>query len=175
MDEPTTVDPAAFRRAMSRWTTGVTVVTTRDGAHDLGLTVNSFLSVSLAPPSVMVSIGDESNSAPVIRRTKRFAVNVLREGQSAISTQMAQVGTGDSKFQGVGIHRGTTGLALIDGALLSLECRVVGELRASDHGLFLGEVVGVDLGEDGLPLVFYHSGYSESVGADSVRLPSPRR
>ncbi|MGI0054345.1 MAG: flavin reductase family protein [Thermoplasmata archaeon] len=175
MDVPTPVNPIVFRRAMGRWATGVSVVTTRGMERDFGLTVNSFASVSLRPPSVLVSIGDESDSAPVIRASGTFGVSVLRDDQAEVSTRMARVGQGEAKFEGVRFHRSPSGIAWLDGALFSIECRVTGELRASDHTLFLGEVLSIQEGGDGLPLLFYHSDYARSAGPETVRLPPPRR
>ncbi len=75
---PAPVDGAEFRNLMARWATGVSVVTARDGALDAGLTVNALLSVSLAPPSVLVSLTEDADTTPVIERTGLFAVNLLR-------------------------------------------------------------------------------------------------
>ncbi|MEM0129063.1 MAG: flavin reductase family protein [Thermoplasmata archaeon] len=165
------VDPAAFRRAMARWATGVCVVTGRapEGA-DVGLTVNAFLSVSLAPPSVLVSIGDESNSADVIRQTGRFAVTVLASDQEAVSRRMATVVPPAAKFRDLPLRRSPHGLAWIEGGLAFLECAVAGAHRAHDHWLLEGIVEVAELGPDRLPLLFFRSRYGTAEPPDAVRL-----
>lgn len=167
------VDPAAFRRWMGHWSTGVCVVTAREGERDFGLTVNAFLSVSLEPPTVLVSLGEEANTTPVILRTRRFAVNLLRADQSALSRRFSQVGAVDTKFDGVALHRGPDGLAWLDGSLGALACRVSAEHSAGDHRLILGEVVGMEAGAEGLPLLFFRGRYGEAEGNDRVRLAPP--
>jgi flavin reductase (DIM6/NTAB) family NADH-FMN oxidoreductase RutF len=171
VSEATRPDSAAFRRAMSLWATGVGVVTTRGPDGDHGLTVNAFLSVTLEPPTVLISVGDEATSSPTIRETRRFALSVLRADQADISVRMATGREGRPKFEGLPLRRSTGGLAWIEGALVRLECEVKAEYRAADHWLFLGEVVALETGPDGLPLVFYRSRYGEPVGPDQVRLP----
>ncbi len=159
---------------MSLWATGVTVVTARARDRDLGLTVNAFLSVTLDPPTVLVSVGDDALSSPAIRETRRFALSILRADQAEISARMAQAGEGPAKLEGLRLRRSPGGLAWIDGALASLECEIRAEYRAADHWLFLGEVVALESGPDGLPLIFYRSRYGEPVGPEQVRLP-PRK
>ncbi len=166
------VDPARFRQAMGRWATGVCVVTTRDGERDLGLTVNAFLSVALDPPTVLVSIGDESNSAEAIRRSARFAITVLRADQEDVGRRMALDRPPAEKFQNLPLRRSPRGLAWVEGGLASLECHVVASYRAHDHWLILGEVETIEIGADGLPLLYYRSHYSEGDPPDRVRLPS---
>ena len=75
---------------MSRWATGVSVVTARDGSADAGLTVNAFLSVSLHPPTVLVSLTQDADTTPVIERTGPFAVNFLAADQRALSERFAR-------------------------------------------------------------------------------------
>ena len=166
------VDPARFRQAMGRWATGVSVVTTRDGERDLGLTVNAFLSVALDPPTVLVSIGDESNSADAIRSSGRFALTVLRADQEAVSRRMALDRPPEEKFRGLPLRRSPRGLAWVEGGLASLDCAVVEAHRTQDHWVIFGEVETVEIGPEGLPLLFYRSHYSEADPPDRVRLPS---
>jgi 3-hydroxy-9,10-secoandrosta-1,3,5(10)-triene-9,17-dione monooxygenase reductase component len=169
------VDPAAFRQWMGRWATGVSVVTAREADRDFGLTVNAFLSVSLDPPTVLVSLGEEAYTTPVVLRTGRFAVNVLRADQERLSRHFAQVGGGDSKFSAVALHRRAEGLALLDGTLGAITCSVSAEHPAGDHRLVLGVVRALESGPEGLPLLFYRGHYGESDGSGGLRLPSPGR
>jgi flavin reductase (DIM6/NTAB) family NADH-FMN oxidoreductase RutF len=156
---------------MARWATGVSVVTARLAGHDDGLTVNSFLSVSLAPPRVLISIMIDAEAWTTIRESGAFAVSILSADQRAISERFAKRVSSTEKFAGVAIHRGTTEAALLDGSLAAFECQVTQEIDAGDHWLFLGLVVAVEEGVDDSPLLFYRSGYAEAEPEDRVRLP----
>ena len=164
-----------FRAVMSRWATGVSVVTVRDGATDAGLTVNAFLSVSLSPPSVLVSLQDDVDTLPFLERSRAFAVNILAADQRAVSERFARTVPPAEKFRDLPFHRGTTGAALIDGTLGAIECRLLAVTPAFDHRLALGEVVELEVGHDGPPLLFYRSGYAALDGDDLLRLPPARR
>ena len=161
----------ALREWMRRWATGVAVVTAREGERDFGLTVNAFLSVSLNPPTVLVSLGEEANTTPVISRTKHFAINVLRADQANLSRRFAQPDPSRVKFDGVGLQRGPYGLALLDGTLGSLVCQVSAEYAAGDHRLVLGTVVAFEKGHGRLPLIFFGGGYGEAGERGAVHLP----
>jgi flavin reductase (DIM6/NTAB) family NADH-FMN oxidoreductase RutF len=145
---------------MGRWPTGVAIVTTREGEQDYGLTVNGLLSVSLHPPSLLVSLGDEADSTPVVARSRVFVANFLTAQQQPIGERFARSMPSPEKFRDLPLHRGTTGAAILDGSLGALECRVVSEWRASDHRLFVGAVVAQELGEDLAPLLFHRSRYA---------------
>ena len=158
---PATVPPNSpeFRTLMSRWPTGVSVVTAREGSLDAGLTVNAFLSVSLSPPSVLVSLSTDADTTPIVDRTGLFAVNFLSHHQLRVSQRFALPIAPAEKFAGVPTHRGSTGIALVNETLGAIECRVALRLAAYDHLLFVGEVVRMEVGLDTLPLLFVKSGY----------------
>jgi flavin reductase (DIM6/NTAB) family NADH-FMN oxidoreductase RutF len=168
------VDPTSFRRLMGRWPTGVSVVTSRDGDRDFGLTVNAFLSVSLTPPTILISLGHEADSTEVVRRAGRFAVNVLSQEQRALSERFARTGPPEEKFRGVAIHRGLTGLAILDGTVATLEAAVTKAVAVGDHTLFVGVVDRVDVSGEIAPLVFVRGQYAEPAGPDLLRLPKPK-
>ncbi len=153
-------DPNAFRRLMGRWPTGVAIVTTRTSTADYGLTVNGLLSVSLHPPSLLVSLGDDADSSPVVAQSRVFVANFLTDQQRSISELFARPIPPEEKFRDLPLHRGRTGAAILDGSLGALECRVISEFRAADHRLFVGEVVAQELGADAAPLVFHRSRYT---------------
>lgn len=174
-DPPALVPPADFRSLMSRWATGVSVVTAHEAGTDAGMTVNGLLSVSLEPPSLLISLTRDADTTPVIERSGSFAASFLAAEQRAVSERFAKTLPSAEKFVGLPVHRGQTGAPLLDGALGSVECRVVSTTLAFDHALFLGEVVAVELGPDRTPLVFQHSGYAEPDPEGRLRLPPPRR
>jgi flavin reductase (DIM6/NTAB) family NADH-FMN oxidoreductase RutF len=162
-----------FRTLMSRWPTGVSVVTARERSADVGMTVNAFLSVSLSPPSVLVSLSTDADTTPIVERTGLFAVNFLSHRQLAISQRFALAVPPAEKFAGLPVHRGTTGVALLDGTLGALECRVTHRTTAYDHILFVGEVVRLEVGPDETPLLFARSGYPPSDPEGRVHLGRP--
>jgi flavin reductase (DIM6/NTAB) family NADH-FMN oxidoreductase RutF len=138
-----------LRQVMGRFATGVTVVTTieRDTIH--GMTANAFLSVSLRPPLVLVSLG-RCRMNEMLPRTKRYGVSVLAHDQEQFAAHFAaqRPATVEPTFLW---HKG---LPLLEGALAHLVCRVVDVHPAGDHVLWIGEVEHLEH-EDGEPLLFY--------------------
>ena len=167
---PSPIDSAEFRALMAHWPTGVSVVTARDGAEDAGLTVNAFLSVSLHPPSVLVSLTQDADTTPIIERTGQFAVNLLAADQRPLSERFARSVPAAEKFEGTAVHRGLTGVALLDGTLGAVECRLSSRVASYDHVLFVGEVVRVERGREAPPLLFFRSAYAEAEGSDRLHL-----
>jgi 3-hydroxy-9,10-secoandrosta-1,3,5(10)-triene-9,17-dione monooxygenase reductase component len=168
---PRHADTARFRRLMARWATGVSVVTAHAAGRDDGLTVNSFISVSLEPPRVLISIMTDSDTLTTIRQSQAFAVNVLAANQRGISERFAKRIPSTEKFAGIALHRGETGAALLDGAMAMFECQVAQEIDVGDHVLFLGGAVALEEGPDAPPLLFYRSGYAEAEPDERLHLP----
>ncbi|MBF8289575.1 MAG: flavin reductase domain protein FMN-binding [Chloroflexi bacterium] len=141
-------DSGRFRQVMGRFATGVTVVTTLEGGRPAGITVNALSSVSLQPPLVMVALDRRRFITPMVRALGRYAVNVLGEGQQALSDCFAHadVTPGRKDFCGAAWHPGSDGLPLLDGAIATLECTVVETFSAGDHDLFIGRVDTLDDG-----------------------------
>jgi len=171
---PDGIAPERYRAAMARWATGVAVVTAHAGDEDAGLTVNALLSVSLRPPALLVSLSTDADTLPVVERGGHFGASFLSAGQRAWSERFARTLPAREKFRDVPIHRGPNGSPLLDGALGAVECRVVARTPAFDHVLLLGEVVHVEEGAEGLPLVYFQSGYAGADGADRLRLSTRR-
>ncbi len=157
------IESDRFRHVMGRFATGVTVVTTLDGARPQGITVNALSSVSLEPALVMVALDRRRFITPIVRATGRYAVNVLGEGQQALSDCFAHaaVSPGREDFCGAAWHAGPTGLPLLEGAIATLECTVVETFSAGDHDLFIGRVDSLDdAGGGGAgPLLYFRRRY----------------
>jgi 3-hydroxy-9,10-secoandrosta-1,3,5(10)-triene-9,17-dione monooxygenase reductase component len=154
----TPVDATTFRHALARFPSGVTVVTVRDDAgRDYGMTVSAFASLSLKPPLVLVCIGDDATIAGAVAAAGQFAVSVLSENQDALATRFAEKDA--DRFAGTKFSRGTSGLALIDGAAAHLECNIVARHRGGDHTIVVGEVVTAGAAEDGRPLIYQRGDY----------------
>jgi flavin reductase (DIM6/NTAB) family NADH-FMN oxidoreductase RutF len=150
-------DPAAFRRACSRFATGVTICTVIDSdGKPQGLTANSFTSVSLEPPMVLICLDHGTNLIEAFRAAGRFAVNVLGREQTEHSIRFAA--RGHDRFESVPWRAGANGAPLIDGALAQFECAVREVVRAGDHDVFLAEVTRCE-SREGDPLVYFSSAY----------------
>lgn len=152
------IDDAAFKLAMSHFTSGVTVVTTEHEGTPYGLTVASFTSLSLHPPLVLVCIEKSVKSHDAIAAAGKFGVSILARNQAELSGRFAS--RVDDKFAGVGIVRGELGVPLLAGAITTLECRVQAQLPGGDHTIFVGEVAEAKSAE-GDPLVYYRSAYRD--------------
>lgn len=135
----TALDPRALRNAFGSYMTGVTVVTTRSPSGEaLGFTANSFTSVSLDPPLLLVCPGRFLSSFNSFATCTHFSVNVLSEGQEEVSNTFARF-KGD-RFASVPHRYDDFGSPLIDGALAQFSCAVEKAIEAGDHSILLGRV-----------------------------------
>lgn len=133
-------DPKDFRGALGSFVTGVTIVTTRcDEDGDVGVTANSFNSVSLDPPMVLWSLALNARSRPAFERSDHFAVHVLATDQQDLSNRFARSGT--DKFAGLELSRGTGEVPLLPGCAACFQCRTAYRYEGGDHIIFVGEVV----------------------------------
>jgi len=154
-----TIDPHLFRSAMSRFATGVTVITSRsaDGRR-VGLTANSVASVSLEPPLVLFCLGADSELRDVFRESGMFAINVLNAEQEHLSRLFAD--STDDKWTGIAFAEGRDGCPLLAGALAHIECRTKAVHEEGDHDIFVGRVVAMEMVDPGSgPLVYFGGGY----------------
>jgi flavin reductase (DIM6/NTAB) family NADH-FMN oxidoreductase RutF len=156
-EEARGLDRRELRNALGAFATGVTVVTAAgDGGWRVGVTANSFTSLSLEPPLVLWCLARESSSLPAFREAPHFAINVLAAGQHHLSRLFARSGV--DKFAGVDVRPGVHGIPMLDGALAHYVCRSVRQIEAGDHVIFIGEVESYELFE-GEPLVFHSGSY----------------
>jgi len=151
-------DELELRRILGHFATGVSVVTTSVGGEPHGLTVNSFASLSLDPPQVLVCLKRENRSYPAFVRAAHFAVNVLAEGQLGLARLFA--GTGEGKFRSVDHAPGAaSGAPLLAGAHAWLECEVVRRIASpGTHEIVIGRLLAHALG-DAPPLLFHRGRY----------------
>jgi flavin reductase (DIM6/NTAB) family NADH-FMN oxidoreductase RutF len=156
-------DSETFRKVMGHFVTGVTVVTAFDDAgRPAGITVNALSSVSLEPPLIVVALDRRRFITPIVHAAGRFAVSILGEHQRALSDCFAgaPVTPGRDAFCGAPWQPGATGLPLLDGAIATLECTVVGTHPVGDHDLFIGQVEALANDEhDPRPLLYYRRRY----------------
>ena len=147
-----------FRDVLGRYASGVTVVTTLVDGEPIGMTCQSFTSVSLDPPLVAFLPTRQSRAFASIQRTRIFCVNFLASNQGAVSEKMAS--GGDDKFAGVAWTQSrATGSPLLEGIVGHVDCTVHAIHEAGDHHLVLGNVVDLAVGEAAEPLVYYRGGY----------------
>lgn len=154
------VDHRDFRDAMGRFATGVTIVTAMSPAgRPVGVTVNSFASVSLEPPLVLFSLDRAANSLEPFAAGRHFAVNVLNEDQSDLSQTFAS--RLDDKFDGINWRQGRNGCPLFDDVLAVVECTTATIHEGGDHVIFIGAVDNVDVSPaGGRPLLYYAGAYA---------------
>ncbi|MFA7429586.1 MAG: flavin reductase family protein [Rhodospirillaceae bacterium] len=156
------LDLRAFRTALGGFATGVGVVTARDtGGRPVGMTINSFSSVSLDPPLVLWSIGRTSPSFAVFTTAKHWAVNVLAEDQEALSNTFAR--PAPDKFEGVDWAPGMAGAPLLAGTVARFECRTEHLYDGGDHIILVGRVEAFDHA-GGKPLLFTGGRYGRVAG-----------
>ena len=153
----TTIEQHHFRRVCSKYATGITILTVLDslGAPH-GMTVNSFTSVSLSPPLILVCIDRQTPILSHFTPETRFGVNVLHEEQKELSTWFAR--SGHDRFSGMEWRPGETGVPILPGMLATLECEVTQMIEAGDHVVVIGAALHATWRE-GQPLVYFNSSY----------------
>ncbi len=149
-----TSDERRFREAMGRFATGVTIVSTRDGDQVRAMTANGFLSVSLEPQLILISVRNASRMLETIERAGQFGVSVLAASQRDLSDHFA----GRPNPELVPAFTELEGVPVVDGALAQIATTVDAAHLAGDHTLFVGRVAGFEMGE-GDPLIYHGGAY----------------
>ncbi len=146
-----------FRRALSRFPSGVNVVTTKDAdGRPHGITVSAFCSVSLVPPLVLICIEKSTASHDAFADSEVFVVNMLRKSQQHLSEQFAAPAV--DKFEDVDFRTGIDGVPVLKQALASIECRLRNAFDGGDHTIYVGEVETISV-DEGEPLVYHQGDY----------------
>lgn len=154
-------DAGKFRQALGQFATGVAVMTARDGTgRGIGVTVNSFTSVSLDPPLVSFCLDRSALSFSTFTGVETFAVNILASDQQEVSQTFAR-SLGEDKFTGVICEVDDHGAPLIKGCLAWLSCKRHTIVEAGDHVIILGEVYHLSLGHPGAPLLYFRGKYAK--------------
>jgi len=172
MSTSTKADFTEFRRALGAFTTGVTVVTTRSESDgEIGLTANSFNSVSLDPPLVLWSLAKSARSLEAFKSCNYFAIHVLADAQEELSTRFAQRGA--DKFAGLVLERGPDQIPLLPDCAARFVCTSRYQYDGGDHIIFVGEVVDFSHWSR-LPLLFHGGKYhqiqrSETMAAEAAK------
>jgi flavin reductase (DIM6/NTAB) family NADH-FMN oxidoreductase RutF len=154
-----TFDPRQFRNALGRFASGVTVVTAQEDGHTHGMTANAFVSVSLNPPLVLVSLDNRSNMHRILPGAERYGVSVLAEDQEPLSNHFA-----GRTIEGLHLRFITRcNIPLLEGAVAYFVVKVIDAHPAGDHTLYIGQVEHFEARDD-RPLLFYAGKYQRLKG-----------
>lgn len=149
---------ATFREVLGHFATGITVITGSTSSGPAGFTCQSFSSLSLDPPLVLILPSRKSVSWPEIAESGRFCVNVLSEQQRSVSNGFAQ--SGSDKFAGISWGTSPSGLPVIDGSSAWIECSIESTYPGGDHIIVVGNVQHLDHSVDRIdPLIFHRGNY----------------
>lgn len=154
------IDSREYRNTMGLFATGVTVVTARVGQQRRGMTANSFTSVSLHPPLLLVCVDNGSSMHPILEVADSFAVNILAADQRPTSDAFARHGESEAVMNGVAFHDGPLGSPVLDGVMAWAECRVEERYAGGDHTIVVGRVQAIAIERPGVdPLLYFSGGY----------------
>jgi flavin reductase (DIM6/NTAB) family NADH-FMN oxidoreductase RutF len=157
--------PEMLRRTMRHWVTGVTIVSARHEGARHGMTVNSFVSVSLDPPLVTVTLANDTRTHALVERSDWFGVTILSSDQQELSDRFAgRIPDGGDRFHQVETVSPEGRVPLIAGGLAGLECRVVHRYPMAHSTLFVAQVEAVWHGQSESPLVYWNRGYHQMPG-----------
>ena len=152
------VDAETYKAALSRWGSGVSIITTRDDqGRPTGFTATSLTSLSLAPPLVLFCLARSAGVAEAFQGAAAFAAHILSAGQQELSSRFAQ--SGIDRFAGLSYRAGTDGVPILGGVLAVLECRIVERHEGGDHVIIVGEVQAAQIHE-GDPLFHFRGRYA---------------
>ena len=170
------LDSRELRNAFGSFATGVTVIATREAdGTPRGFTANSFSSVSLDPPLLLVCIAQSALSLHVFQEAPYFSVNILEQSQAEVSRIFASHGA--DKFDRVPWERGVSNVPLLRGSLARFTCETDRQIDAGDHAILLGKVVGFDY-QNGTPLSYFRGQYGTlniSLGGGKVQEDSTNK
>jgi 3-hydroxy-9,10-secoandrosta-1,3,5(10)-triene-9,17-dione monooxygenase reductase component len=156
-DVPAPVDPRLMRDVLGHFASGVTVVTADTAAGPIGFTCQSFSSLSLDPPLVVIAPARTSSTWPRLREIGRFCVNVLAEDQTQLSQTFARSGV--DKFAGVRWTRSRHGSPVLEDVVAWIDCALWAEYDGGDHTLVAARVLDLGAAPDRRPLVFHRGAY----------------
>lgn len=150
-------DPREFRNALGCFPTGIAVVTVATASHPVGITVNSFASVSLDPPLVLWCIDKRSDRYAMFTKAEGFTVSLLGTQHQEVSSRLAKAG--EHKLDGIELVHTQLGAPALHEALAYFECARYAVHDAGDHAILLGRVLRFTRQEAGAPLIFFKGKY----------------
>jgi flavin reductase (DIM6/NTAB) family NADH-FMN oxidoreductase RutF len=147
-----------FKHTLSKFSTGVTVVTTKYKNNHYGVTVNSFASLSLEPPLILFNLGDKSHSLDAFTESHSFNVNILSKSQVDIAKNFAKAA--DDKFSGITFSEDEQENAIFSDNIALLNCDFHSSHHIGDHYLIVGKVTNMQCREDLEPLIYFNSNFA---------------
>ncbi len=153
------VSPEELRGAMRLWPTGVAVVTVQDDGVPHGMTVNSFSCLSLDPPLVLISLQRGTRTQILIDKTGLFGVSILGADQRLLSERFATAAPWGARLDGLTLCTMNTGIPLVEGAPVRLDCAVENSMAAGTHEAYVGRVVALHALDGSQPLIYYDRTY----------------
>lgn len=159
------MDSETFRRLLSRFASGIAIITARDGERDVGMTVSAFCSVSLSPPLVLVCVDQTASMHDLLLQHPKLGISIMSADHEAYCRRFADK-TEKQRFEGASFTRGQAGVVLLDEAMACLECQLVQHCSAGDHTIFIAEVQRGAMCE-GRPLLYYRGGFAQLVMRDT--------
>lgn len=148
------MDDQTFRDAMGKFATGITIVTTNYENEIIGMTVNAFMSISLNPKLIAISIDESASMYDKLQETKQFGISILNEDQADLSMIFARQQEKNQEIPFVNLDHNP----VINGSLASISCYVKNMVKAGDHMILIAEVTDLEM-SDGHPLLYYDSDY----------------
>ncbi len=145
-----------YKKALSQFATGITVVLVKDRKLIKGVTVNSFNSLSLEPPLVLFSLGNNSSSIRSFLNTKSLSINILSSKQKNISNLFS---TKDPNFRDIKFFEGENDSVFLKDCMANLECKLVQKIKKGDHRIFICRVLRCKISSNLKPLIYYNSEY----------------
>lgn len=160
------IEPSQFRAVMSRWGSGVTVVTVKSGDTVHGMTASAFSSVSLEPPLCLVCVGKKQVTHGLMKSAGRFVINILAEEQATLSDYFAKPRPeGKAQFESMPHTETKHGEPILSGSLAHIECKLHSVTEAGDHDVFIGQIEHIEVNERmELPLIYFKGKYRKLAG-----------
>lgn len=159
------IPPEMLRAVMRHWATGVALVTVSAGKHAHGMTVNSFTSISLEPPLILVSMESSTRTHQMALDERRFAVTILRADQRELSNVFAgRTSDEGDRFKGVDAVLTPSGIPVPTDHLAVLDCAVEQTIDAGTHTVFIARVEHAEISGDNPPLLYFNRDYRRLAG-----------
>ena len=145
-----------FKKTLSKFSTGITVVCVKDNEEIYGKTVNSFNSLSLNPPMVLFSLGNYSSSINQFTKTKYLSINILSSNQKELSNNFA---SSSPKLENINFIKGKNKTPIIPNCIANLECRLTDKIKKGDHIIFICKILELQFNDKLKPLLYFNSKY----------------
>lgn len=148
------MDERLFRDAMGKFATGITIVSMNDEGKNIGMTVNAFMSISLNPKLIAVSIDESASMYDKLNNTEKFGISILKEDQQDLSMIFARQKEKDREIEFVDLD----GVPVLKDALATLSCKVINKVKAGDHLIYIAEVTDLTI-DEGSPILYFGGKY----------------